>query len=227
MSYVVIGLLILILVFGPQYWVHSTLKRYGKCRKDLQGTGGELAEHLVERFSLEGVKVVRGKPGEDYYDPEAKIISLSPQHFDGQTVAAVAVATHETGHAIQHKEQQPDFMKRQQRIRTAINIERFSAMALLVSPLIFALTRVPHSMLLTVFIGLSGMLANVWVQYRNLPVELDASFGKAMPILEQGYLSGDDLLGARVVLKAAAYTYVAAALASLLNLGRWLMILRR
>ena len=113
MIYVLFGLLILILIFGPQYWIRTTLKRYGKWRKDLQGTGGELAEHLVERFQLDGVKVVRGGMGADYYDPEEKIISLSPQHYDGQSVAAVAVATHETGHAIQHKEQNPDFMQRQ------------------------------------------------------------------------------------------------------------------
>ena len=226
MIYVLFGVLILVLIFGPQYWIKTTLKRYGKWRKDLQGTGGELAKHLVERFQLEGVTVVRGAVGADYYDPEEKIISLSPQHYDGQSVAAAAVATHETGHAIQHREKNPDFMQRQKRIRMAMAIERFSVMALLVSPVIFALTRVPHSMIITVLMGTSGMLANVWVQFKNLPVEMDASFGKAMPILEEGYLTGNDLLSARAVLKAAAYTYIAAALASLLNLGRWLMVLR-
>lgn len=227
MVYVLFGLLILALVFGPQYWIQVTMKRYGKWRKDLQGTGGELARHLVERFQLEGVTVVRGGQGDDFYDPEGKVISLSPDHYDGQSIAAVAVAAHETGHAIQHKEKNPAFMQRQKRIRTAIAIERFSVMALMISPLVFALTRVPHSMILTMLIGISGMLASVWVQFKNLPVEMDASFGKAMPILEEGYLTGNDLRGARAVLKAAAYTYVAAALASLLNLGRWLMILRR
>ena len=227
MVYFWLMLLVLLLVFGPQFWVRSVIKRHSAHRMDLQGTGGELAEHLVERFQLEGVTVVRGNEGEDYYDPEKKKISLSPQNYDGQSISAVAVATHETGHAIQHQEKHPDFMLRQKRIRTALTIERFSAMALLITPFIFALTRVPHSMLLTVLIGVAGMLANIWVQLKNLPVELDASFNKAMPILEEGYLAGPDLPGAREVLKVAAYTYVAAALASLLNLGRWLMILRR
>ena len=71
------------------------------------------------------------------------------------------------------------------------------------------------------------MLAVVWVQFINLPVEMDASFNKALPILEEGYLAPEDLYGARKVLKAAAMTYVAAALASLLNLGRWIAVLRR
>lgn len=227
MIYVLLLLLVVVLVFGPQYWVRTTLKRYGSHRKDLQGTGGELAQHLVERFNLQGVEVIRGGDGEDYYDPEDKKISLSPQHYDGQSIAAAAVAAHETGHALQHEEEHPQFMLRQKRIRTAMVIERFSAMALLVTPLVFALTRVPHSMLLTVLIGVAGMLANIWVQLKNLPIEVDASFNKAMPILEEGYLHEPDLVGARAVLKAASYTYVAGALASLLNLGRWLMILRR
>ena len=227
MIFVILGILIVVLVFGPQFWVRSTLKRYGGDRPDLQGTGGELAEHLVQRFELEGVSVRKGLPGEDFYNPEEKLISLSPENYDGRSISAVAVATHETGHALQHQEKNPGFMLRQRRIKTAMAIERFSALALMVTPFVFLLTRVPHSMLLTVLIGISGMLAAVWVQFVNLPVELDASFNKAMPILSEGYLSEKDLPAARKVLKAAALTYVAATLASLLNLGRWLTILRR
>ncbi len=220
-------ILILLLVFGPQLWVRLTLKRYSGDRSDLQGTGGELAEHLIERFRLEGVTVCQGQPGEDYYNPDEKIVSLSPGNYTGRSVTAVAVATHEVGHAIQHKEQHPGFMLRQKRIRTAIRIERFSAIALMITPVIFLLTRIPQSTLLTVVIGATGMLAVVWVQFINLPVEMDASFNKALPILEEGYLAPEDLYGARKVLKAAAMTYVAAALASLLNLGRWIAVLRR
>ena len=218
---------IVLLVFGPQFWVRFTMRRYGGDRPDLQGTGGELAEHLIERFQLEGVSLKMGEPGADYYDPEEKVVSLSPDNYKNKSVTAVAVATHEVGHAIQHKEQHPGFMLRQRRIKTAIAIERFSAIALMITPVIFLITRVPQSTLLTVAIGASGMLAAVWVQLMNLPVEKDASFNKALPILEEGYLSPRDLQGARKVLKAAAFTYVAGALASLLNLGRWIAVLRR
>ncbi|MCL6268347.1 zinc metallopeptidase [Sansalvadorimonas sp. 2012CJ34-2] len=218
---------IILLVFGPQVWVRFTMKRFGGDRPDLQGTGGELAQHLIERFELEGVTVQKGGPGEDYYNPEDKLVSLSPENYDGRSVTAVAVSTHEVGHALQHKEQHPGFMLRQRRIKTAITIERFSAIALMISPVIFLITRVPQSTLLTVAIGASGMLAAVWVQLVNLPVEMDASFKKALPILEEGYLTEQDMHGARKVLKAAAWTYVAGAMASLLNLGRWIAILRR
>ena len=227
MHFIILGCLIIFLIFGPQVWVRMTLKQFGGKRTDLPGTGGELAEHLVERFNLENVKVSQGVSGADYYDPEEKIISLSPEHYAGQSVAAVAVAAHEVSHAIQHKERHAGFMLRQKRIRLALMIERFSAMALMVTPFLFLLTRVPQSTLLTLFIGMLGMLASIWVQVMNLPVELDASFNKALPILAEGYLSDQDMPAARKVLKAAAYTYVAGALASLLNLGRWIAILRR
>ena len=220
-------IVIVLLVFGPQFWVRYTMKRFGGDRPDLQGTGGELVEHFIERFELEGVSLQMGEPGADYYDPEEKVVSLSPDNYNGRSVTAVAIATHEVGHALQHKEQHPEFMKRQKRIRTALAIERFSAIALMITPVIFLVTRVPQSTLLTVVIGASGMLAAVWVQLMNLPVEKDASFNKALPILEEGYLSPQDMQGARKVLKAASLTYVAGALASLLNLGRWIAVLRR
>lgn len=227
MHLIILGTLIVLLIFGPQWWVRSTLRRYGKERSDLQGTGGELAEHLVERFNLEGVSVQEGGPGEDYYNPENRVVSLSPDHYHSKSLAAVAVATHEVGHALQHKQQHKGFMRRQKRIKLAATIERVSAMALLVTPVVFLLTRIPQSTLLTLLMGGAGMLASLWVQFMNLPVELDASFNKAMPILAEGYLSGEDLPSARKVLQAAAFTYVAGALASLLNLGRWIAILRR
>ena len=227
MHIIILAGLVLLLVFGPQVWVRRTLKKYGRKRADLPGTGGELAKHLVERFKLEGVQVRQGEAGEDYYNPDKKLISLSPENYAGQSVAAVAVAAHEFGHAVQHQQQHPKFMLRQKRIRLALAIERFSALALMVTPFLFLLTRIPQSTLLTLIIGLLGMLASLWVQLINLPVEMDASFNKALPLLEEGYLSRDDMPAARKVLKAAALTYVAGALASLLNMGRWITILRR
>ena len=220
-------LIILGIVFGPQLWVRQTLKRHGVERPEFQGTGGELAVHLVERFGLEGVTVAEGRDGEDYYDPESRTISLSPSHYRRKSVSAVAVAAHETGHAIQHKEQHAGFMKRQRRIRCAAMIERFSSLALMMTPFLFLVTRVPQSTLLTLTIGVFGLLASLWVQCVNLPIEFDASFNKALPILAEGYLPEHDLYSARKVLKAAALTYVASALACLLNIGRWIMIFRR
>ena len=227
MPFLILGVLVVVLVFGPQIWVRCILKKYGRNRPDLQGTGGELAEHLIERFQLEDVTVIKGEAGEDYYNPDEKVISLSPEHYSGKSIAAVAVATHETGHAMQHKEKHEGFMLRQNRILFALMVERFSAVALMVSPFIFLLTKVPQSSLITLTLGGLGMIASLWVQLVNLPVEIDASFNKALPVLQEGYLAPEDMPAAQKVLKVAAFTYVAAALASLLNPGRWIAILRR
>ncbi len=227
MPLILLGLAIIALVFGPQLWVTSTLRRYAGERPDLPGTGGELAAHLITRFSLSGVTLREGQAGEDYYDPERRVISLGTPHFHHKSIAAVAIAAHEVSHALQHQQQHRGFMHRQRRLRLAVMIERFGAMALMVTPVIFLITRVPQTTLITLLLGASGMIASLWVQLMNLPVELDASFNKALPILAEGYLHQDDLPGARKVLKAAAMTYVAAALASLLNIGRWIAIMRR
>jgi Zn-dependent membrane protease YugP len=82
--------------------------------------------------------------------------------------------------------------------------------------------------LLMLLIAVASMLLGTLVHLVTLPVELDASYGKALPMLDKGgYLYDDDLPHARRILKAAALTYVAGSMASLLNLGRWLMVLRR
>lgn len=227
MHFALLGLVIILLVIAPQFWVKRTLRRHSSDVEGMPGTGGELAEHLVERFELDGVTVIEGQSGQDFYNPADKQISLSPEHYNGRSIAAVAVAAHETGHALQHQENNPDFIRRERRIRLALSIQKFSSLALMLTPLVFLLTRVPHSMLLTALLGISGMVAAIWVQILNLPLEIDASFNKALPTLSEGYLKDEHLPAAREVLKAAAYTYVAAALASIVNLARWVAILRR
>jgi Zn-dependent membrane protease YugP len=88
--------------------------------------------------------------------------------------------------------------------------------------------RIPQVSFLMFFIGFLSMALSTLVHFVTLPVELDASFNKALPVLKQGgYLREDDLPHARRILKAAALTYVAGSLASLLNLSRWIAILRR
>ncbi len=90
------------------------------------------------------------------------------------------------------------------------------------------LTRIPQAGALTILIGLLSMGLSTIVHLVTLPVEFDASYGKALPILKEGkYLHDGDLKHAEKILKAAALTYVAGSLASLLNLGRWIAVLRR
>ena len=95
-------------------------------------------------------------------------------------------------------------------------------------PIVAGITRTPAAGLFVLLAGIATMGIGTLIHFLTLPVEWDASFNRALPVLEKGgYLSREDLYGARRILKAAALTYVAASLASLLNLWRWIAIMRR
>jgi Zn-dependent membrane protease YugP len=95
-------------------------------------------------------------------------------------------------------------------------------------PIVMMITRIPSTGILFALLGLLSIGSATLVHLVTLPVELDASFGKALPILQQGeYIKAEDEMAIRRILKAAALTYVAASLASLLNIWRWLALLRR
>jgi hypothetical protein len=221
-----IGVVLLLgLVFGPSLWIKRVLKTHGVDRPDLPGSGGELARHLLDEAKLTDVKVETTNEG-DHYDPGARAVCLLSQHHDGRSIAAVAVAAHEVSHAIQHARGEPGFKRRVELVGNLIWVERLAAVVLLLAPVGFVLLKAPALALLQIVAAIALMAIGVVVHVVTLPVEFDASFGKALPVLEQGrYLSPRDMPAARSVLKAAAYTYVASALATLLNIARWLRFL--
>jgi Zn-dependent membrane protease YugP len=220
------SLVLLAVLFGPRWWVRHVLSRHGAERPDLAGTGGELARHLLDEAGLQAVKVELTGDG-DHYDPEERAVRLLPQHYDGRSVAAVAVAAHEVSHALQHARGEQAFARRFELVRKLIWIERLASGTLLLAPVVFILVKAPILLVLQVVAGLLLLAMRIVVHVVTLPVEFDASFAKALPVLERGgYLSTADLPAARSVLRAAAWTYVAAALATLLDVMRWLRILR-
>jgi len=220
------GLLLLALVFGPQLWVKRVLRQHGADRPDLPGTGAELARHLLDEANLQSVTVEKTDLG-DHYDPDAHAVRLLPQHHDGRSVAAVAVAAHEVSHAVQHARGETAFMRRLELVRSLIWVERIAGVVLMLTPIVLIVVRSPALAILQVIAGIALLGIRVVVHATTLPVEFDASFGKALPVLVRGrYLGAGDMQAARGVLKAAAYTYVAAALASLLDVARWFRILR-
>ena len=97
----VLILLFIILLF-PQFWVQKVIKKYSSPIETLPGTGGELAKHLVDRFKLDGVSIKKVENGNDHYNPETKTIALSESNHDEKSLAAVTIAAHEFGHALQH-----------------------------------------------------------------------------------------------------------------------------
>src|SRR5205809_117600 len=213
------GLAFLALLFGPQLWVRRVMAQHGAERPDLPGTGAELARHLLDEANLPSVMVEQTDKG-DHYDPETRAVRLTPAHHDGRSVAAAAVAAHEVSHAVQHARGEPAFARRFALVRRLIWVERAASVVLMATPLVFLLVKSPALAILEIGAGLALLGIRIVVHLVTLPVEFDASFGKALPVLMRGrYLSAGDMPAARSVLTAAAYTYVAAALAALIDVA--------
>jgi Zn-dependent membrane protease YugP len=222
--------ILLIVAFGlavlPQMWIRGVLRRHAVERSDLPGTGGEFARHVLDEMKLGHVKVEETTLG-DHYDPEAKVVRLLPQHFGGRSLAAVVVAAHEVGHAMQDATGYGPLVHRTRMAKQAASIERFGAVVMLAAPLVLLLVKSPHVIILELFLGMLILGSTVVMHAVTLPVELDASFRRALPLLRAGGYIGDrDLGAARQILRAAAFTYVAAAAMSLLDVMRWIRVLR-
>ena len=188
----------------------------------------QVAEHLIERFKLTGVKVETTEYG-DHYDPKDKMVRLSPQNMQGKSLAAVAIAAHEVGHAMQDAEQDPRLLLRTRLVPITETVARASSLVIWLAPIIGLVTRHPVPFFVLALCGLSGLLLRMLLHLVTLPIEWDASFGKAMPALISGkYLAAAQHEAVAKVLRAAAFTYVAAALADVFNLARWgALVLRR
>jgi Zn-dependent membrane protease YugP len=213
----------------PGIWVKRVLHKYSEPadRYRDRGTGAELARHLLDRFDLKDV-AVELTPAGDHYDPESRTVRLMEERYNGHSLTAITVAAHEVGHAIQDARNERLFRNRQRLAKLALRGQQFGSLVMLAAPVVMLITRAPGLGLGFLAVAIGSMLMGTLVHLVTLPVELDASFRKALPILEAGnYLREGDLPHANRILKAAALTYVAASLASLLNLGRWLAVLRR
>jgi Zn-dependent membrane protease YugP len=227
MIYLVVITILIILVV-PSIWVKYTIKKFSTTKPELPGTGGQFAEHLLKRFDIDDVEVIKGKPGEDSYSPLEQVIRLSPDIYEGKSISAVAISAHEVGHAIQYHRKESITRLREKYTPAAQIIEKLAIGLLGLCPILIAIFKLPQLGILTVVVGIITVFISVILQLIILPMEWDASFNKALPILEAGeYLDNRDIPAATTILRAAAMTYVAATLSSLLNVWRWLAILRR
>ena len=227
MPILIFVLIVLAVVFGPGLWVRRVMERYSQPEDRYSGTGATLARHLLDKSGLESVSVELTADG-DHYDPEDKVVRLTEDKHNGHSLTAITVAAHEVGHAIQDRDDYAPLRLRSQLVRASRNIERFGAGVLLISPFIGALTRAPALGAIMFLAGFITLATSTLVHFATLPTEFDASFGRALPMLDQyGILKKVDRPHARRLLKAAALTYVAASLMSLLNIARWWAILRR
>lgn len=227
MIYVIAALVILGLIFAPQYWVQWVLDRHNKkTEENFPGTGGEFARHLLDRYHLEEIKVGISDMG-DHYNPGDRSVNLTRDKFEGRTLTAITVSAHECGHALQHAAGERLFMVRTRLAKLAVWAQRLGSFLLFAAPLLVLFTRAPSVALLNITGAVLVLGFAIIMHIITLPVEIDASFNKALPILESGYLNPEQLPAARSILRAAAWTYVAASLASLFNFWRWMAVLRR
>ena len=215
--YCILLIPILILSVWAQVQVSGNFKRYSGVANRRRLTGAQAAEAVLRAHGVYSV-AIRPCAGNltDHYDPRDNSISLSENVYNSASIAAVGVAAHEAGHAVQYAENYGPV-----RLRTAIIPatqigSKFSFILLLVGMVLYS-----QSLFL---IGILLFSLTTLFQLVTLPVEFNAS-GRALATIEgEGLLYEDEYYGARKVLSAAALTYVAALLTSLLYLARYVMV---
>ena len=227
MHILIILIVIMALVVGPQLWVKRVMERYSRPEDRYELNGAETARKLLDAHGLQSVQVESTDSG-DHYDPMAKTVRLSAQNMISRSLTATSIAAHEVGHAVQDAGGYTPLKWRTRLVKWVSPIEKTGAALMMATPLIIGITRLPIAGLLMLLGGFLTLGSAVAVHLLTLPTEFDASFGRALPMLEEhGVLYEKDARHARKLLKAAAMTYVSASLMSLLNFARWWAILRR
>ncbi|HEY9687236.1 MAG TPA: zinc metallopeptidase [Coleofasciculaceae cyanobacterium] len=218
--YMMVMLVGLVLVFVPQMWVKSTIGKFSEIRTSRGVAGRDVARAILSEHGLSNVSVemVDGFLS-DHYDPLSKTVRLSPDIYQGNSIASVAVAAHECGHAIQHAKGYFPVVIRSAMV-PAVNFGSSLGPLLLMLSLGLGFTShvMPAWAWYTAWIGVALYGAAVAFHFVTLPVELDAS-GRALKVLESRYfLNADEMSGAKKVLTAAAFTYIATAMYALIQL---------
>lgn len=209
------------LIVGPRLWVETVRRRHDRVELEDSRTGGELARELLERQHLSGVQVEPTDLG-DHYDPRRKAVRLTRENFERRSVAALATAAHEVGHALQDASQYPPFLWRADLVRIARGTAEIGGVLLLATPLVALASRHPLPPTIIGGVACAVIGTGVAAQLAALPTEWDASFHRALPLLADGYLAGPQLASARHMLLACSLTYVASSLAAALQLWPWL-----
>lgn len=218
-TYILITIAMLIIPLYASMKVQSTFAKYSKVRSLSGYTGEEAARRIlaINNISIP-IKPVRGSMT-DFYDPINKELALSQTVYGNQSIAALGVAAHEVGHAIQDANSYA-FLRFRHAIYPVTNFASQLAMPLVVIGIVLGGFKP--------LIGIGILLFAVTTLFAivTLPVEFNASKRALQSLEASGIMSADELVGAKKVLDAAALTYVAAAMASILSLIRLMMLSR-
>jgi len=200
----------MILVGWAQMRVRSAFKKYNQVPSMARLSGAETARRILSEQGIYDVAVEEtGGSLSDHYDPSSKVVRLSSDNFHGHHLAGLAVAAHEVGHAIQHANGYLPLNLRHAILPVA-NLGSSLGFPMVIGGMLFGFTGL-------IDIGILFFAGAVIFQLVTLPVEFNAS-SRAMVILSQGYLAGDEVSSAKKVLNAAAMTYVAAAATAVMQL---------
>lgn len=202
----------MILMVAVQWYVNSAYQKWSRVPARSRMSGAQAAEHLIRRSGLSDVRVedVSGKMT-DHYDPRSKVLRLSSGVYQGNSVAALAIAAHELGHAMQDKEGYAP-LKFRSAIVPAVNIGSYLGWILIIIGLLLRFTPLA-------WLGIVVFSAGALFALATLPVELNASKRARQLLVESGLIVGsDEMSGVNNVLNAAAMTYVAALITAVLQM---------
>ena len=223
MTYSGMWLLLLALSLVPgiiaQILVHSVLKKYSRVRASSGRTGAEAAGELLESAQIHDVRIERTDSFlGDHYDPRTKKLVLSPAVYDGNSVAALGIAAHETGHAIQHQHAYAPLQARM----AIVPVTMFTSQLLPVIMIGGFFFRIP----MFITLGIIVYAVIVLFQLITLPVEFNASSRAKLMLQQSGLVARDEMVGVHRVLNAAALTYVAALIAAAAQLLQLVLLSR-
>lgn len=214
-GYLLVAIGSMIMIYA-QIKVNSAYNKYEKIPNSRQMTGAMVAREILDRNGLHDIQInrVNGKLS-DHYNPRNKTINLSQGIHDGTSIAALAVASHECGHAIQHLVGYRPLVFRNA-ILPLCNVGQYLGWIAVIIGLLMGNTNIA-------WLGVILMSGILLFQIVTLPVEFDAS-SRALQILKTNYLTSNEYNGAKSMLSAAAFTYVAAMLSTVLSLLRIVLI---
>ena len=217
LGFLVYFAVLLLLPIYAQIKVKRTYKKYSKVRSTSGMTGAQVARLILDQNDLKDVKVVESRGFlSDHYNPMTKIVALSSHNYHEASVAGTAIAAHEVGHAIQHKEAYT-FLQWRHKLVPVANISS-NASWIFVMIGIFAM--LPNMLL----IGIVLLAVGVVFQLVTLPVEFNASSRAMTEIVSHGVIRNEEEKHAKKVLNAAAMTYVAATAVAVLELLRLVLM---
>ena len=217
MMMIVYFIAILVLPLYAQMKVKSTYKKFAQVGSQKGMTGAQVARMILDQHGLYDVRVVPTQGVlSDHYNPATKTVALSESNYYESSIAGIAVAAHEVGHAIQHKEAYSWLTLRHKLVPVANISSNMSWIFVIIG--IFAQST---GFLL---LGIVLLAAGVLFQIVTLPVEFDASKRAMNEVVALGIIGNNEERGARKVLNAAAMTYVAAAAVAVLELVRLVLI---